>query len=428
MIADLPIAISQYSVVTNFYVQTGKLKTPTRLEAPALYFDLHTCVSLCATSPAYLIRAPSYYQYHHVSASLLIVALAPCCFSVFARPDFPNRIPNGRNVPGCEHLGHEGCVSGAARNQFGVDFEAAGFAWTPEFCGKDSDGDGVTNGEELGDPCCTWTQANGGGKGFRSSGLSHPGEKSKDDAKTQPKCDQSDTSSAAATSTSTGAATTTTKTSPAATTAGGATTAASDDDNNVCFPASAIVELSSGAFLPMSSLSIGDVVRVGPGPNDFSPVFMFTHKLAGTTNRFVTLKTADGHAITLTPSHFIYSNDALIPASAVAPGATLSLASGHVSTVTSVSESTAAGLYNPQTAHGDIVVNGIIASTYTTAITPTFAHAALAPFRAFLAPGASVSTVSSYFSVFDSGVDKSSFGSALLRLFRVPAPAESIQI
>lgn len=28
--------------------------------------------------------------------------------------------------------------------------------WTVDLCQKDSDGDGKTNGEELGDPNCTW--------------------------------------------------------------------------------------------------------------------------------------------------------------------------------------------------------------------------------------------------------------------------------
>ena len=34
------------------------------------------------------------------------------------------------------------------------DFKAAGFKWTAELCKKDSDGDGFTNGQELGDPNC----------------------------------------------------------------------------------------------------------------------------------------------------------------------------------------------------------------------------------------------------------------------------------
>lgn len=60
------------------------------------------------------------------------------------------------------------------RNPFGEDFEAARFAWTVALCHKDSDGDGRSNGEELGDPGCVWV------KGATPSvsdptQLSHPG-------------------------------------------------------------------------------------------------------------------------------------------------------------------------------------------------------------------------------------------------------------
>ncbi|KAH8044602.1 hypothetical protein JL721_12813 [Aureococcus anophagefferens] len=47
-------------------------------------------------------------------------------------------------------------AGGGARNSFGDDFAAAGFAWTPWLCEADSDGDGQSNGFELGDPCCCW--------------------------------------------------------------------------------------------------------------------------------------------------------------------------------------------------------------------------------------------------------------------------------
>lgn len=42
------------------------------------------------------------------------------------------------------------------RNDFGRAFARAGYRWTVELCKADSDGDGLTNGEELGDPACTW--------------------------------------------------------------------------------------------------------------------------------------------------------------------------------------------------------------------------------------------------------------------------------
>ena len=38
-------------------------------------------------------------------------------------------------------------------------------------CCPDSDGDGYTNGEELGDPCCVWKK---GGVPANVTGLSHP--------------------------------------------------------------------------------------------------------------------------------------------------------------------------------------------------------------------------------------------------------------
>jgi hypothetical protein len=55
-------------------------------------------------------------------------------------------------------------------------------------CEADSDGDGVTNGEELGDPCCLWTPDNPNPKGFRVDNLSHPGDASEAGAKSAPKC------------------------------------------------------------------------------------------------------------------------------------------------------------------------------------------------------------------------------------------------
>ena len=45
--------------------------------------------------------------------------------------------------------------------------------WNRTLCEKDSDGDGRTNGEELGDPDCVWQEGNI----FQKVGeLSHPGD------------------------------------------------------------------------------------------------------------------------------------------------------------------------------------------------------------------------------------------------------------
>jgi hypothetical protein len=95
---------------------------------------------------------------------------------VDGRPEYRDRIPNGYNVqdssgnpwPG---VGHSRSTGGGSRNPFGEDFLAAGFRWTAGLCRLDSDGDGATNGAELGDPDCVWTP------GVTPAGpaVSHPG-------------------------------------------------------------------------------------------------------------------------------------------------------------------------------------------------------------------------------------------------------------
>lgn len=55
---------------------------------------------------------------------------------------------------------------------FGKDFKENGYTWTQALCEKDSDSDGKTNGEELGDPDCKWMEGN---LPERNTDLSHPG-------------------------------------------------------------------------------------------------------------------------------------------------------------------------------------------------------------------------------------------------------------
>lgn len=49
--------------------------------------------------------------------------------------------------------------------------------WIAALCQVDSDGDGQTNSQELGDPCCAWSQANYP-RPHRTNGISHPGDAS----------------------------------------------------------------------------------------------------------------------------------------------------------------------------------------------------------------------------------------------------------
>ena len=91
----------------------------------------------------------------------------------------------GSMVPNAEAVG-AGCnlchVSGGGspRNGFGLDVEALVTVngrevfWTPELAALDSDGDGFTNGQELGDPEGTWEP--GDDPPGDAAGVTHPGD------------------------------------------------------------------------------------------------------------------------------------------------------------------------------------------------------------------------------------------------------------
>ncbi|XP_062583183.1 uncharacterized protein LOC134244942, partial [Saccostrea cucullata] len=96
---------------------------------------------------------------------------------VVSFPQFQSQIPNGQNVPhpcndkAWSAVGHANPNGGHERNPFGNDFAALGMTWNEALCRADSDGDGMSNGEELGDPNCTRSQ----GQPFPSTPVSHPG-------------------------------------------------------------------------------------------------------------------------------------------------------------------------------------------------------------------------------------------------------------
>lgn len=147
----------------------------------------------------------------------------------------------------------------------------------------------------------------------------------------------------------------------------------------VCFPGAATVQTAAGAKR-MDALSVGDRVEVAKGT--FSEVFMFTHKLADAAHEFVQITTASGNILRLTAGHFLPINGNQAPASVAKIGDNVELADGSFSAIVEVDTVADVGLYNPQTAHGAIVVDGVRASTYTTAVAPSAAHALLAPLRA----------------------------------------------
>lgn len=156
-----------------------------------------------------------------------------------------------------------------------------------------------------------------------------------------------------------------------------------DDSTSACFPGSAIVEVEDGSVKQLSDLEVGDKVLVSAG--EYSEVFGFTHKLRASESErnFIRLTVGGGEReLLLTSGHYIYLNNELKTAGSARVGDTVISGDGRTLAVTAVGLELAKGLYNPQTAHGDIVVNGLVASTYTRAVPAAFAHAGLSLPRA----------------------------------------------
>ena len=89
---------------------------------------------------------------------ILSTVLVPVFLSaslVSAHFRYQEEIPNGKSVMRNGALwsgvGHAGKGGGGALNAFGEAFAAAGHTWTKELCNADTDGDGFSNGAELGD-------------------------------------------------------------------------------------------------------------------------------------------------------------------------------------------------------------------------------------------------------------------------------------
>ena len=155
-----------------------------------------------------------------------------------------------------------------------------------------------------------------------------------------------------------------------------------------CFPGDATVQLQSGGTKRMRDLVVGDTVLAGPNGR-YSEVYMFSHRLVDATAAFVELETATA-TIHLSKGHYLYVNHGqdLVEARSVEVGDNVTLgASGLAVRVAAVRSVRKAGLYNPHTLHGDIVVNGVLTSTYTAAFSPALAHAVFAPLRALFRVG-----------------------------------------
>ncbi|XP_071153963.1 tyramine beta-hydroxylase-like [Mytilus edulis] len=102
----------------------------------------------------------------------------------YSYPSYQSSIPNGDKAPHPCHqnklwdgVGHKLPEGGGALNPFGIDLYQnkvnTGKIWTKSICEADSDGDGRSNGQELGDPDCLWTENIN--QLLTNSTITHPG-------------------------------------------------------------------------------------------------------------------------------------------------------------------------------------------------------------------------------------------------------------
>lgn len=120
-----------------------------------------------------------------LASSVIVVCSLAAPAAAFGQ--YRTEVPNG-GVGSCQTC-HQRSSGGRPWQAFGdllftsnggtveqpdsINASADGFIWwNADICGADSDGDGQTNGQELGDPGCVWT----GGDATRTFAISNPGD------------------------------------------------------------------------------------------------------------------------------------------------------------------------------------------------------------------------------------------------------------
>lgn len=177
-----------------------------------------------------------------------------------------------------------------------------------------------------------------------------------------------------------------------------------------CFPGNAMSETKGNGPVRMENVQIGDSLLSHwdkDGAPVFSPVILFTHRLPKVSAKFVKITVDNRTSVMVSEGHYVpvfrihksepvtpsgslanstnqnwRSSSQLVASRDVRPGHWLSVRSGRLARVTRVDYNVRnVGLFNVQTTSGYVVVNGVMMSTYTTAVRVPTAHALLSPLR-----------------------------------------------
>lgn len=175
-----------------------------------------------------------------------------------------------------------------------------------------------------------------------------------------------------------------------------------------CFPGGALVTTEDGTQKPIRQLRSGDRVLASAGSDGsgdliYSDVLTFLDRSPSTQKPFYVMSTEDGASVSLTAAHLLFvwvgncSGDehpttgalrTIYASDAHAGQCLLTLDQRHrgglrrrVSRITRVEVQEDQGAYAPLTAHGTLVVNGVMTSCYAVVNRQQLAHWAFAPLR-----------------------------------------------
>ncbi|XP_075443973.1 sonic hedgehog protein isoform X2 [Ascaphus truei] len=165
-----------------------------------------------------------------------------------------------------------------------------------------------------------------------------------------------------------------------------------------CFPASATVTLESGVTKSVKDLSPGDKVLAvdGQGMLVFSDFLMFIDKQERVKKWFYVIETSEPQqSIRLTAAHLLFVSQNQVNgtrsfkstfASNIKPGDQVYVVDKRVMDLKGVKVKKAyleedLGAYAPVTAHGTVIIDGVLASCYAVIEEHRWAHMAFAPLR-----------------------------------------------
>lgn len=165
----------------------------------------------------------------------------------------------------------------------------------------------------------------------------------------------------------------------------------SEDDGSVCIPGSGVVEVRGVGRRPMREVQVGDWVRVSDG--GFSEVVMWTHYEPGYRGRrFVRAELEGGAGVTVSEGHVVWRWRCVecekegVQVEDVSAGEWMWVVGAGLRRVVHVRRGVwGEGLFNAQTAAGEMVVDDVAVSCYTRWVQVCTAHGLLAPVRAAVA-------------------------------------------